>query len=85
MLLDTGKEKQIITFYSDSQASLAALNKLTIKFDTVEKCLNTLNELGNKNKVHLRWVKAHVGIPGNEQISWQREVHHLEMGLHMNC
>ena len=66
MLLDRGWENKSITFYSDSQASLAALNKLTIKSDTVEKCLNTLNDLGNKNKVHLRWVKAHVGIPGNE-------------------
>ena len=66
MLLNSGWENQVITFYSDSQASLAALNKLTIKSNTVEKCLDTLNELGNKNKVHLRWVKAHVGIPGNE-------------------
>ena len=66
MLIDNGWEKQTITFYSDSQASLAALNKLTVKSDTVEKCLNTLNKLGRKNRVHLRWVKAHVGIPGNE-------------------
>merc|ERR1711923_443809 len=66
MLLRSGYEGQTITFFSDSRASLAALNKLTIKSDTVEKCLTALNELGIKNKVHLRWVKAHVGIHGNE-------------------
>ena len=65
-LLDQGWENQTITFYSDSQASLAALDKLSVKSDTVEKCLNVLNALGKKNKVHLKWVKAHVGIHGNE-------------------
>ena len=66
MLLSKQMEKQTITFFSDSQASLAALNKLTVKSDTVEKCLNALNSLGKNNSVHLRWVKAHVGIHGNE-------------------
>ena len=66
MLLNKKWEKQTITFFSDSQASLAALNKLTIKSDTVDKCLNALNALGKKNTIHLRWVKAHVGIHGNE-------------------
>merc|ERR1712083_942164 len=66
MLVNKKVESETITFFSDSQASLAALNKLTVKSDTVEKCLNALNALGKNNSVHLRWVKAHVGIHGNE-------------------
>jgi ribonuclease HI len=66
MLNNKKTENETITFFSDSQASLAALNKLTVKSDTVEKCLNALNALGKNNAVHLRWVKARVGIHGNE-------------------
>ena len=66
MLFEKGFEKQTVTFYSDSQASLAALDNLTVKSDTVDKCLGALNALGKKNKIHLRWVKAHVGTHGNE-------------------
>ena len=66
MLYEKGFEKQTVTFYSDSQASLAALDNLTVKSDTVDKCLDALNALGKKNKIHLRWVKAHVGTHGNE-------------------
>ena len=51
MLIDNGCEKQTITFYSDSQASLAALDKLTIKSDTVDKCLKAINALGEKNRI----------------------------------
>ena len=77
MLLDNKWEKHTITFFSDSQASLAALNKWTIKSDRVDKCLNALNALGKKNTIHLRWVKAHVGIHGNEVASLLKKVHHL--------
>ena len=54
MLFDNGCEKQTITFYSDSQASLAALDKLTVKSDTVDKCLKAINALGKKNRIHFR-------------------------------
>ena len=66
MLLNSGYKNKTITFYWDSQASLAALNKLTVNSNTVEKCLDALNALGNDNQIHLRWVKAHVGIHGNQ-------------------
>ena len=67
MLLNAGYENQSITFYSDSQASLAALKKITINSDTVAKCITALNRLGKNNYVHLKWVKAHVGIAGNKR------------------
>ena len=66
MLQNSGWKNKIITFFSDSQASLAALKKLTVNSDTVDKCLNVLNALGKDNQIHLKWVKAHVGTPGNE-------------------
>ena len=66
MLVNKQVESETITFFSDSQASLVALNKLTVKSDTVEKCLNALNALGKNNAVHLRWVKAHLVICDNE-------------------
>ena len=55
-----------ITFYTDSQACMLALNNITVKSKTVEKCINDLNVLGENNTVHIRWVKAHIGTPGNE-------------------
>ena len=73
MLLNKKVGGETITFFSDSQASLAAY-RLTVKSDTVKKCLNALNALGKNNAVHLRWVKAHVGIQGAElecKVPWK--------------
>ena len=55
-----------ITIHSDSQASIDALNKVTIHSKTVLACVEALNLLGGNNKLGLIWVKAHVGNPGNE-------------------
>ena len=52
----------VITIHSDSQASLAALDKVTINSETVLKCTEALNDLGKNNKLNLKWIKAHVGI-----------------------
>jgi len=56
-----------ITVYIDSQAALYAVKKYTVTSKLVKSTIETLNESGNKNFVSLRWVKAHVGHPGNEK------------------
>ena len=64
-LSDNNYQLEKITFLTDSQAALNALNNLTKKSRTVDKCINAINKLGKYNKVHIKWVKAHIGIPGN--------------------
>ena len=66
-LLSKGHKDQVITFHSDSQATLASLSKYAVSSGSVAKCITALNALGKQNRVHLRWVKAHVGTPGNER------------------
>jgi hypothetical protein len=61
-----GFRNETITIHSDSQACLAALERITVKSSLVQDCIEALNLVGNCNKLHLRWVKAHVGIYGNE-------------------
>ena len=56
-----------ITIYSDSQAALQALSSRWIKSKVVRECVTALNELGRFTSLRLRWVKAHIGIPGNEK------------------
>jgi ribonuclease HI len=57
-----------VTIYSDSQSAIKALSSRRVRSKTVRNCRNALNELGlSRVSVRLRWVKAHVGIFGNEQ------------------
>ena len=53
-------------FFVDSQAALRALDKKVTTSKTVEECVRSLNRLGRKSQVYLRWVKAHVGHDHNE-------------------
>ena len=57
-----------VTIYSDSQATLKALNSVHIKSKLVSETVETLNNLSNTigAQVTLRWVKSHSGIFGNE-------------------
>ena len=55
-----------VIIYSDSQAALQALNASSVKSRLVAQCIDSLNALGASVHVHLRYVKAHRGIPGNE-------------------
>ena len=55
-----------VHIHVDSQAALYAL---TTPYITSQTVLNTIGKLSNLTKTHkvsLQWVKAHIGIPGNE-------------------
>ena len=67
LLLQEERIGETINLYSDSLSSIQALNSLIIKSDSVKVCLETINRLGLTNIVKLSWVKAHLGICGNER------------------
>ena len=56
-----------ITFWTDSLASLHALNSKLINSNTVALCHKHISELAANNTVHIKWIAAHSGHWGNEQ------------------
>ena len=64
--LDSGRVTPKIIFFVDNQAALLALRSRLTKSMTVTTCVSVLNTLGEEFPIELRWVKAHVGIQGNE-------------------
>ena len=59
-------EYKEIIFFVDSQAALMAVDKHLIKSGVVKDCVEALELLGGGKRITLRWIKAHVGHPGNE-------------------
>jgi ribonuclease HI len=57
---------QRIEIRSDSQAAITAISNINISSNTVLECCNLLNRLGSKNKLTIRWVKAHNAQAGNK-------------------
>ena len=51
---------------TDSQAAFKALAKKTVTSISVKNCVTELNKAADIRKVMIRWVRAHVGYPGNE-------------------
>jgi ribonuclease HI len=60
------RKNQRIEIRSDSQAAITAISNINISSNTVLECRNLLNRLGSKNKITIRWVKAHNAHEGNE-------------------
>ena len=58
---------ETIYILSDSQASLAALNKQQTNSALILQTIKELNKVGLNNNIYLIKVPAHIGIQGNEQ------------------
>jgi hypothetical protein len=56
-----------IVFHVDNQATLKTLDSNDITKKTCKDTRDSLNVLGKENTIVLEWVKAHVGILGNEE------------------
>jgi ribonuclease HI len=66
-LISNDPSRKRIVFHIDNQASLKTLDSTDITNRTSKETRETLNKLGINNTVVLKWVKAHVGILGNEE------------------
>jgi tubulin alpha len=60
----TGREAAI---YTDSKVKIDSLKNQAKHDHLIEQIRNTIRHLNTQNwTIHFRWVKAHVGIEGNE-------------------
>jgi ribonuclease HI len=57
---------KVINIYSDCQSAVAAILGTKSKSKTVHKCWSLLKQLDSNYQWSISWVKAHVGISGNE-------------------
>ena len=60
-------QDKYIKLFSDSQASIQALNSHEIKSLAVLDAIRALNLVGQKvNRLEINWIKVHAGHIGNE-------------------
>ena len=59
-----------LVIYSDSRAALMALDSNEVKSSIVLMAMEALDDLSQLCPVTLRWVKAHIGHEGNEEVDW---------------
>ena len=66
MLIDLNLSGVSIGLFTDSQASIKALDKVKVKSGLVQQCIEALNELGALNTLSIVWIKGHNNCLGNE-------------------
>ena len=59
-------EHEVVELYSDSQAAIQALANRRINSKLVHDCVTALNSASAGNRLHIKWIRAHVGHVGNE-------------------
>lgn len=66
----TEATEQTIYICTDSQAAAKALGSYRTSSPLVMECAEALNRLADEKSVHVVWVPAHSGVPGNEQADY---------------
>ena len=56
-----------IEIYSDSQSVVKSLTKRITRYEIINDCHISLNNLARQNNVNINWIPGHQGFEGNEQ------------------
>ena len=56
-----------INLFVDSQAAIKAISATSTYSSIVQECKESLSRLSTVRRVHIYWVRGHVGIEGNER------------------
>ena len=66
-LITTDTKNRNIAVYSDSQATIKALQKTKLTSASIYECNKAINTLASKNnKISINWIPGHSGYDGNE-------------------
>ncbi|XP_061715609.1 uncharacterized protein LOC133523872 [Cydia pomonella] len=67
IIKESVKQEGAVVIYTDSQAALKALKKISVTSALVRECREELNSIGKQRSVTVAWVPGHQGVTGNER------------------
>ncbi|XP_061725440.1 uncharacterized protein LOC133531320 [Cydia pomonella] len=67
IIKESVKQEGAVVIYTDSQAALKALKKISVTSALVRECREELNSIGEQRRVTVAWVPGHQGVTGNER------------------
>jgi ribonuclease HI len=66
-MIPEGEMGRDVFIFSDSEASIRAIESPVVTSKLVKECKETLNQMGLDNRITLVWAPGHSGIEGNER------------------
>ena len=66
LALSSGTENSQVNLFIDSQAAIKAISADQTYSSIVQACRESLGRLCTGRKVHIYWVRGHIGVEGNE-------------------
>ena len=65
-LLESAEENSDLTILTDSQALIKAINTHEVNSSCINQLRTELKAHSEKRSINIKWIKAHIGHPGNE-------------------